>query len=1332
MLLAENQRLSVMLSRAIRISSVILLFVLASASLCADNLLRNPGFRSFGDDGLPAEWKLSMASGMDAVLKILPAAGPEKQNVLSLVNRSGKGSRMALRQFLPLKAGTLYQLTCRARGKAGGYLSFALGSKWQKRLWIRGGEKWTRYTLKFQPEESEFSWKNAYEICLLAEDDCEVEVIDVELFPDDPAVLIANGDFTRINADGRPEAWSYSPDAGMDVTVKVVTEEGGRRNVLAIDNNSNYGGGRLAMRQFLPLKAGQLYELSCKVKGNAGGFLSFALGNKWQERLWLRRSEDWREYRLRFTPQADRFSWKDAYEVCLLVEDVCHARIADVMLKPLNTLTPVAAGYSRMQRIAVIPQVKFDPAAKAIPAGMPVLEPELVEKFETPSREDLSCRAALGWDGKGLIFYADVTDGGAFISRPGEGMWSSDCVQLAIEPDGRLKNGRDSGDLEIGFTRGGTGPDNYCWTEKRRLNSEELEYDVRRTETGYFIAARISWQLMPQILKNPGGAFSFNLTVNDSDRDGERKGISLSPGVFVYKSSRENVLAFLEGKPFSARFLPDSEQVTSELTGRLIVNDLSAPFKLRAVNASGEHFELPLAVFGNGTPAVAEIHWDFSRIPGGNWNIEVISGENILASAEICKADFFGDFNRELAILRERYAKLKPELEARRKIPRFKAIQTIFDHQLALLEADIRKSEKQEEKDYYGKRGLRVTAELNDLADLAGKLFRAELPPESRYVSSKRVLKDGWIEAETVDATGNRHIRPVIFSGYGHFDTAVRDIPMFSSIGADMIQFEVTMHSVMRGENPDGSFQVSFETPARRLSGIDSAWKNNVAVALLLGTHYLPDWAGKAHPEMLWNSGSFLQFDVQHPYSRKLVGEFVRQTVRHVRNMEGAGSIHSICISNEPRYQPSLRSGFTRSRFIERLKALYENDIDKLNRKYGTRYADFDAAVPNYDPQPDSLPGLYYDFVIFKLDEFADWHNWMAGIVEEEWPGMAVHSKVLGGFGIGGATDYERFGKFSTLNGTDNGIGFNQRTGQFTRGEMILNLASSMNPVSIINTENHLIPDDVEEPVSYDAVYCCAFQQYVHGVAGSAAWVWEDYDLNMFRNHHVFVGDIYRRPMGILAVRDAAADANRLVNELREAYAAPARVALLYSIPSAIFNEKYESACKEAWHALARAGRKIRFVSEDQLKRGETAGIELIVATEATVLTPEAADALKRFAESGGTVVQIGKGFEKTPYGEPLEVKIPAKTATFSELGALADGILGKLPVQICSESPDVEWRATPTADGGWLVNAVNFGKTPVEINIDRNAVELIRNRPVSEGKFLLLPMQPQLFKMDF
>ena len=90
MLLAENQRLSVMLSRAIRISSVILLFVLASASLCADNLLRNPGFRSFGDDGLPAEWKLSMASGMDAVLKILPAAGPEKQNVLSLVNRSGR------------------------------------------------------------------------------------------------------------------------------------------------------------------------------------------------------------------------------------------------------------------------------------------------------------------------------------------------------------------------------------------------------------------------------------------------------------------------------------------------------------------------------------------------------------------------------------------------------------------------------------------------------------------------------------------------------------------------------------------------------------------------------------------------------------------------------------------------------------------------------------------------------------------------------------------------------------------------------------------------------------------------------------------------------------------------------------------------------------------------------------------------------------------------------------------------------------------------------------------------------------------------------------------
>ena len=34
-----------------------------------------------------------------------------------------------------------------------------------------------------------------------------------------------------------------------------------------------------------------------------------------------------------------------------------------------------------------------------------------------------------------------------------------------------------------------------------------------------------------------------------------------------------------------------------------------------------------------------------------------------------------------------------------------------------------------------------------------------------------------------------------------------------------------------------------------------------------------------------------------------------------------------------------------KNNIIERLKALYENDIDKLNRKYGSRYSDFDAAV---------------------------------------------------------------------------------------------------------------------------------------------------------------------------------------------------------------------------------------------------------------------------------------------------------------------------------------------------------------------------------------------------
>ncbi len=196
--------------------SLLVAALLPFAAIASDNLLRNASFEKSDAQKLPAEWKFSPDKNVDVSLEAVPGGGPGGEPALALVNRSPHGPRAALRQFLPLRPGTTYELSCLVKGKAGGYLSFALGSKWQNRLWLRGGDDWTEYRMKFSPAENEFSWKNAYEICLLTEENCDVRIARLRLEETDPAELLVNGDFGSVSPDGLPGGWKLTIDKGMN------------------------------------------------------------------------------------------------------------------------------------------------------------------------------------------------------------------------------------------------------------------------------------------------------------------------------------------------------------------------------------------------------------------------------------------------------------------------------------------------------------------------------------------------------------------------------------------------------------------------------------------------------------------------------------------------------------------------------------------------------------------------------------------------------------------------------------------------------------------------------------------------------------------------------------------------------------------------------------------------------------------------------------------------------------------------------------------------------------------------------------------------------------
>ncbi|MBN2642618.1 MAG: beta-galactosidase [Victivallales bacterium] len=1169
--------------------------------------------------------------------------------------------------------------------------------------------------------------------------------------------IVKNGDFNKVDKEGIPIGWKLGIQRTTESTMSVVDGGYNSRMSLHIKKNLPYGSGRMPLRQFLPLIPEREYELSCYSMGSGGGYLSFVLGNRWGQRLWIRSSDNWKKYIKRIVCKPDEFAWKDNYELCLLAEGKADALVSNICLRPLNALYSVEEDYSKYDSLYVVNSLEsFSLNVEDVPSDLPRMSMEMVNKpgqglgqgSIVDNLNDLSCDVAFAFDSKGLIFYAKVWDDKHYAFSCAN-MWNGDSIQLGINQRGDLGKERNDGDREIGFSFADGKAHNYDWTLRRSLNKDEMEYTVKPINNGYLVVARINWLFLQDIDRDGSGKFSINVVVNDTDDGVQRKALSLRPGIYSFKSNESNVLCLLKDNKSRIFFIPDSINVTNEFKGRIVLtgNSKDAGYSVCVFSEDGSlvsTMKLPVdRVLNNDLPMVADVRLDANKFSPGKNEIKLISENQVKAEVIVDKHNFLSNLKAELPLVKKRYEVLKNKIKQLSKkgiaTERMHVACTIAERQFNEFGDMLRRAESnQKEADYNGRIGLRICKELNLMFDMISKDIEdikkdgGSLFFPSRYQSSSLELKDGYFYGTVVDSKGKIYQRPVIFSGYGHFSQALKDIRWFPRIGVDFIQTEIGPNRVIVGENDDGSFVFCHKILDKKCSLLKQAWDSNVVVNLLLSPHYFPQWALDKHPECAWNAGGFLRYDVQSPYARKLIEAYIRELVSYVKNSPGAGAVHSICISNEPSFRISLRYEPFRLRFLQHLKHKYGSDISTLNSAWKTNYQLFSQAVPKKDPLADDCRGLYYDLTNYKIEEFAEWHNWMAELVRNEWPGMYVHSKVLTGMGTGNSTDYELFTEFSDVNGTD-------AHDSFTRA-----LMTSMKPVHIVNSENHIIPDRHQKFVSYEEIFQKMFRQFFDGVGGSVVWVWEPYSLKMYEQKHDLDGNIYRRPLNILAVYDASVAANRLVNEIKYGFNVKPQVALLYSTTSAIHNPKYEKSSKTVWESMLTTGHKTGFISEKQLKEGQYGQLKLIVAVECSNIKLESVKALDDFVRKGGKVITIGKSFVKDQYGRDLNVRVNAANVIPSSLLGQTHGLtskikdilneaIGKLPVRLLpadENSSDVNWRYTPTEDGGAMVYIENMSGKRVELELSRESRDMISGR-TQPAAFALNPWELKLLKVN-
>ncbi len=576
--------------------------------------------------------------------------------------------------------------------------------------------------------------------------------------------------------------------------------------------------------------------------------------------------------------------------------------------------------------------------------------------------------------------------------------------------------------------------------------------------------------------------------------------------------------------------------------------------------------------------------------------------------------------------------------------------------------------------------------------------------------------------------------RPRYFAGYGHFGTAINDLPNFPALGASLVQDGCAGPSSM---NADGRLG---EGGLGVLRALDRADRHGMRLDFLLSPHYYPDWANA--PDLRNGNIGFLGFNVFHPKAKATIEKWIELMAEGLKHKP---ALHSVCLANEPVYISSGRDNYTRPAFAAYLKRKHGRLTD-LNALYGANYASFEE-IPV--PPPAMSTGVpaqraYYDWTCFNKRMFADWHAWMDSLLKQQGVRAPTHTKImvfqtLDRDKLAHGVDPELMCRTTDLAGCDayafpGGAYAYDWFGQ----EFFYDLLHSFRGQSVFNSENHVIPDNSPPshiPMSHTR--SVLWQGGLHHQGSTTIWVWEH------AADPSLAGSIYFRPANVYGAGRAMLDLNRLAPEVRAFDTATPRVALLYSQPSIFWEQKYQGTIYSLYTALNFMGENVTFVSERQLAAGTAAKVQWLLVPNATHVLPSTSAALAAYATAGTKILLIGKeSLTRDEYDRPLARTEYQVTEMAGDEPGTAAMLRQKLAPMAFDELRDVatgkpvwgvEFRTVRRGQTA-LIALNNFNKEGKTVSLPRwtkvAAVDLLSGESVDPRGFKVETMTPRLLRM--
>lgn len=918
--------------------------------------------------------------------------------------------------------------------------------------------------------------------------------------------------------------------------------------------------------------------------------------------------------------------------------------------------------------------------------GLPT-KPDQYQIYIKNSEKDVDAYCQYAYDEENFYLAIYVKDNIFFEDPDPEMYWNGDSIQLAICDVGQTY------DAEIGFAHHanseGTVHSNTHGAEA--LKDIVLKTSQKGDETIY--EAKIPWNIRYKDGILPEG-FLFDVIVNDNDGKGRAYCVELAPGIAEGKKSDEfPYLEFMTDKKDYYAWLQGPDTATEgeevEYSYYLVNEGDEKAVTITTSNGVTENITIP---------AQSGIRRTYKPVFSGygaqEFAVEVKYGEDSIKSTYDVNVrpglESFEPLFLEMDAMAVELKTILDECTAKGIATDYELVNyKVIERFCPIIREDFAAAEFDRAVYVYNTcKQLFEDAKAACQAYLAGE----KKPQTVTRFKTGEVKIDGPMVYATTETNGVSEVRPYFFTGYGHFENAIRpDINHFEQFGINLVQLSMDpAWDVIVPVSGNEMFRFNHDTGivTRMKDTLKRAEEHNIQVCVLLGVHDLGSTILNAYPQLKGQSVADVivqQGDIKlHPIMKKLIDVHVKGVLDTVGN---SPALHSICLTNEP--SNNANSDFYKPYWALYLAETYNADISALNAAYGTNYENFiDVPMPTGTPNNR----WFYDYKQFNDDIVNQYHTYIAQKIREINPNIPLHIKMQGmsrdsersrnflTFG----TDHELELDNSDYNGNDSfGMLYDGSSWRFLEGVEFYDMQMGMKQAPLFNSEDHVISDGDQnyEPLQADFVETSQWQGYIHGKGASTLWSWD----RSYDKSSAFYGTVDCRPDVIAKVGHANFDANRVSYEIESIIRKDPEIALITSTNARVFSLLYMSSQFKAYTNLLYNGQKVRFIPESQMD--QLKNYKALVITNLYNVKYSTLMAIKEYADNGGKIIILGEDSLKyNEYNQPHPQDIVASIRAKSQFVPTTDDGLN---------------ITTPTEDGYFELMA-NLAK---EINEDKVVV---------------------------